>query len=76
MEKVVTSVMTNCERTKCNVRVNSRYVLDSGVRRAFCTEEHFIEQIAKEKRNNAKRLSLSTNSQSDADMLEELLKGS
>ena len=76
MDKVVTSVMTNCERTKCNVRVNSRYVLPSGAHRAFCTEDHFVEQVAREKHNWAKGLSSRqvTHSKSDIELVEDLLK--
>ena len=73
MEKVITSVMTNCERTKCNVRVNSRYVFPTGAHRAFCTEDHLVEQVVKEKHRMAKGLS-SHNSQSATDLVEDLLK--
>jgi len=72
MDKIIVSAMARCERTRCNVRVNSRYVLESGVRRAFCTEKCFIEQVAKEKTNKAKRLVI--NDVSAVDMVEDLLK--
>jgi hypothetical protein len=75
MDKIIVSAMARCERTKCNVRVNSRYLLESGIRRTFCTEQCFVEQVAKEKTNVAKRLVTSTSNVSSIQMVEDLLKG-